>query len=72
MSERSRARRRGVHFVFAACLGAYLYAPLASVPAVELLVRVVVFPGLALTGLLLWRGPVVRQWVGWARTGGEH
>jgi hypothetical protein len=32
------------------------YSPLGDLPAVELVVRAVVFPALALSGILLWKG----------------
>lgn len=49
--------------LFAVVLGAYLYSPLSGVWAAELLVQGLVFPGLALSGMVLWKGPVVRRWV---------
>lgn len=68
----SRSLRRWIHIIFAACLGTYLYSPLTEVPAVELIVQVLVFPGLAVTGLLLWREPQIRQLIRHHRTEREH
>jgi hypothetical protein len=53
-----------VHLALGAALGAYLYSPLGEVAAVEIAVQVPVFPALALSGLLLWRGHRVRRWLG--------
>lgn len=57
----SRSRQRLAHVVLATALGVYLYSPLGSVAAVELAVQVVVFPALALSGLLMWKGHRLRQ-----------
>lgn len=59
----SRSRQRLAHVVLATALGVYLYSPLGSVAAVELAVQVVVFPALVLSGVLLWQGYRVRQWL---------
>lgn len=59
---RTRSIQRVVHLLFAVVLGVYLYSPLSDVGAVELLVQVVVFPGLALSGVLLWKGGRLRRW----------
>lgn len=58
-----RSIHRSIHVLFAVVLGTYLYSPLSGVWVAELLVQVLVFPGLALSGVLLWKGPVVRRWV---------
>lgn len=58
----SRSIQRTIHLVFPVVLGAYLYSPLADVGGVELVVQAVVFPFLALSGILLWKGPKFRQW----------
>jgi hypothetical protein len=60
----SRSRQRLAHFVLATALGVYLYSPLGSVAAVELAVQVLVFPALALSGLLMWKGPRIRRRLG--------
>jgi hypothetical protein len=57
----SRSRQRIVHLLFATVLGVYLYSPLGSVAGVEPFVQVVAFPALALSGLLMWRGPRLRR-----------
>lgn len=69
---RSRSVRRTLHLLLAAALGTYLYSPLSGVSAAAALVEVVVFPGLALSGLWLWKGPVVRRWYRTRRTEGDR
>lgn len=69
---RNRSRQRVIHIVLAACLGTYLYSPLRGVAAVESVVQLIVFPGLAVSGLLLWRGPLLRQRIRRHRTEREH
>jgi hypothetical protein len=56
----SRSALRVGHLALAATLGLYVYSPLAAVPAVELAVQAVVFPALALSGMLLWQGGRLR------------
>jgi hypothetical protein len=57
----SRSRQRLAHLVLATALGGYLYSPLVDVAAVELAVQVLVFPTLALSGLLMWKGHRIRR-----------
>jgi hypothetical protein len=59
----SRSRQRLLHLVLGTVLGLFLYSPLRDVAAVELAVQVVVFPALVLSGVLLWQGYRVRQWL---------
>jgi hypothetical protein len=60
----SRSRQRLAHVAFATVLGVYLYSPLGDVAGVELAVQVLVFPALALSGLLMWKGHRVRNRLG--------
>jgi hypothetical protein len=60
---RSRTRQRLTHLVLATALGVYLYSPLGDVAVVELAVQLLVFPALALSGLLLWKGHRLRGWL---------
>jgi type VI protein secretion system component VasK len=59
----SRRLQRYAHLGLATALGVYLYSPLGEVAAAELAVQLVVFPALALSGLLLWRGGRLRSWL---------
>jgi hypothetical protein len=56
----SRSHQRLIHFVLATALGVYLYSPLGSVELAELAVQVVVFPALALSGVMMWKGHRIR------------
>ncbi|WP_254272695.1 hypothetical protein [Haloarcula marina] len=57
-----RSTHRAAHLLLALALGAFLYSPLRTVPTAVLAVQAVGFPLLALSGLLLWRGPRLRRW----------
>jgi len=57
----SRSFHRTAHLLLATILGIYLYSPLSGASGVELLVQTVVFPGLALSGLFLWKGHRLRR-----------
>lgn len=63
MSGRLRSRRaqRLAHLVLATALGVYLYSPLREVAVVGLVVQVLVFPALAVSGVLMWKGPRLRE-----------
>lgn len=58
----SRRGHRLLHLLLASALGTYLYSPLGDVGAAQLAVQVVLFPALALSGLLLWQAPRLRRW----------
>ena len=57
----SRTLHRRMHLLLASVLGVYLYSPLGGVQTFELVVQAVVFPTLALSGILLWRGRQLRR-----------
>lgn len=59
---RFRSIQRIIHLLFAVVLGGYIYSSLSDVRVVALLVQGVVFPGLALSGVLLWKGDRLRRW----------
>ena len=67
----SRSLHRAIHLVFALVLGVSIYSPLSDLDGVVLLVQAVVFPGLTLSGILLWKGHRVRQWYRNHRTSPE-
>lgn len=48
------------HVLLATLLGVYLYSPLANMPLAELAVQVLVFPAVALSGVLMWQGNRLR------------
>ena len=58
---RRRTHRR-LHLLLAAALGTVVYSPLRTVPEAVVLTQAVLFPLLALSGLLLWQGPRLGRW----------
>jgi thiosulfate reductase cytochrome b subunit len=58
-----RSTHRVAHLLLAAVLGVFVYSPLRTAPDAVLVVQVVVFPLLVVSGLLLWRGVQVRRWL---------
>lgn len=61
---RPRALRRlilSAHLVLGAVLGAVVYLPAAWTEPLRLLLGVLVVPGSALTGLVLWQGARLRR-----------
>lgn len=59
-----RSVQRAVHLAGAVALGVFVYAPVGSTPLAVLLVQAVVFPALAVSGLLMWKGGRLRRWLG--------
>ncbi|MDS0260150.1 hypothetical protein NDI56_12165 [Haloarcula sp. S1CR25-12] len=56
-----RSTHRLAHLVLAVALGAFVYSPLRTDPTAVLAVQVGLFPLLALSGLLLWKGAALRR-----------
>lgn len=56
-----RSIQRLIHFVPAIVLGVFVYAPVRSTPVFVLLVQVVAFPALVISGLLMWKGGRLRR-----------
>ena len=56
-----RSTHRLAHLLLAVGLGAFVYSPLRTVPEAIIIVQAVLFPLLALSGVLLWKGPRLRQ-----------
>ena len=57
-----RSAQRAGHLLLAVALGAFVYSPLRTVPEAVFAVQFVLFPLLALSGLLLWQGSRLRRW----------
>ena len=55
----ARKRERGVHLVAGVVLFAYVYVPKGA--ALDELIRLFVFPLLALTGIAMWKAAAVRR-----------
>jgi hypothetical protein len=58
-----RSTHRLVHLLLAGVLGTFVYAPFGADPTFRLVVQVIAFPALVVSGLLLWRGPALRRWL---------
>jgi hypothetical protein len=56
-----RSTHRLAHLLLAGALGSFVYSPLRTMPEAILVVQTVLFPLLALSGLLLWKGPQLRR-----------
>ena len=56
-----RAVQRSFHFVASAILLVYLYTPLGANAVYSFMVRAMVVPMLAVTGILMWQMPRIRK-----------
>jgi hypothetical protein len=56
-----RSVQRAVHLLFAVALGAFVYSPLRTDATFVLLVQALFFPALVATGLLMWKGGLLRR-----------
>ena len=54
---------RWIHIVFSIPIIGYIYSPFDQIPNYAPLVRFVFFPVLALSGLLMWKGHLLRRLV---------
>ena len=64
MSEATkRSIFRWIHIVFAIPIIGYIYGPFKELPNYAPVVRYVAFPVIALSGLLMWKGHLLRRLV---------
>ena len=56
-----RAIARWIHIVFSIPILGYVYSPFAELPNYAPVVRFVAIPMLALTGLWMWKGHLLRR-----------
>jgi len=56
-----RSTHRLAHLALSVALGAFVYSPLRTAPAAVIATQIVLFPLLALSGLLMWKGPALRR-----------
>lgn len=54
---------RWIHIVTGIPIIGYIYGPVATMPESAMAVKAVFFPVLALSGLWLWKGYLVKNWV---------
>jgi predicted tellurium resistance membrane protein TerC len=52
---------RAIHIVFSIPIIGYVYSPFKELPNYAPVVRYVAIPALALTGLWMWKGHVLRR-----------
>jgi hypothetical protein len=53
---------RWLHILLSIPIIGYIYGPVASIPRAAMAVRVVFLPVVALSGLWLWKGHLVKRW----------
>ena len=56
-----RSIARWIHLVFAIPIAGYVYSPFKDLPDYAPVVRYVAFPMIALTGLWMWKGHLLRR-----------
>jgi thiosulfate reductase cytochrome b subunit len=56
-----RSILRWIHLIFAIPIAGYVYSPFKELPNYAPVVRYVAVPVIALTGLWMWKGHVVRR-----------
>ena len=56
-----RSLQRWIHLVFSIPIIGYIYSPFRELPNYAPLVRYIAYPMIALSGLWLWKGHVVRR-----------
>ncbi len=52
---------RWIHLIFAIPIIGYIYSPFKELPNYAPVVRYVAFPVIALSGLLMWKGHLLRR-----------
>jgi thiosulfate reductase cytochrome b subunit len=53
---------RWLHIIASIPIIGYIYGPVAAIPEAVTAVRYVLFPLVILTGLWMWKGPLVKRW----------
>jgi hypothetical protein len=54
---------RWIHLVFSIPIIGYIYSPFGQLPSYAPVVRFVAFPVIALSGLWMWKGHIVRRFI---------
>jgi hypothetical protein len=60
-TKRERSILRWIHLVFAVPIVGYIYSPFEKIPDYAFTVRFIFLPALALVGLFMWKGHVLRR-----------
>ena len=55
---------RWIHIVFSIPIIGYIYSPFEEIPKYAHATRFVFFPIMAISGLLMWKGHVLRRLIG--------
>jgi thiosulfate reductase cytochrome b subunit len=63
---------RWVHLIVAIPIYGYIYSPFEKLPQYATPTRFVFFPLMVLTGLLMWKGHLLRRAIGWRNEGSER
>ena len=53
---------RWVHILLSIPVIGYIYGPVASIPQASMMVRLVFFPVIVLSGFYLWKGHLLKKW----------
>jgi hypothetical protein len=56
-----RSIQRWIHLIFSVPIVGYIYSPFAELPNYAPVVRYVAFPMIALSGLWMWKGHLLRR-----------
>ena len=54
---------RWIHILLGIPVIGYIYGPVATIPQASLLVRVLFFPVIVLSGFYLWKGHQLKKWL---------
>jgi hypothetical protein len=54
---------RWFHIIASIPVVGYIYGPVADIPQAAWMVKMLLFPLVALSGLWMWKGHVVKRWV---------
>jgi hypothetical protein len=72
----NRTIPRWIHIVFSIPIVGYIYSPFKELPNYAPVTRFVFFPMMALSGLWMWKGHVVRRLISkksaWRKEGAER
>ena len=63
---------RWIHLIISFPIYGYLYSPFEKLPLYAFPARFVFFPLMVLTGLLMWKGHVLRRLIGRRNVGSER
>jgi hypothetical protein len=55
---------RWLHIIGGTLLAVYVYSPWSAIQAFDLIMKIVILPVLIASGLWLWKGMIVKKWLG--------